>query len=188
MTGGDLRGTLGLDEIGIPSGDLRPFVVLNRRVRGRRLGSSPDTNNCMNMSSGISVRCVDIECTRCPSAVTLPARLIRFGLLLAALAALSSGCSHPRDAAADYDYGRPDRARLPKMTQRNHDAIMADLFGEPSIPVKTIGILVFDGVDTVEALGPMAVLSTLMNVQLEYVGTRTGRQPRGIASGAAATA
>lgn len=79
------------------------------------------------------------------------------------------------DPAFAYDYGRPGRARLPKMTLLNHSQVMHQLFGEPAIPIKTIGILVYDGVDTVEAIAPMVVFSELMNVELEYIGVRAGR-------------
>ena len=50
-----------------------------------------------------------------------------------------------------YQYGRADREKLPRMTLVNHEEIMSGLLGEPAIPVMTIGILVYDGVDTLEA-------------------------------------
>ena len=53
------------------------------------------------------------------------------------------------DPASAYEYGRPGRERLPKMTLLNHQSIMNGLFGPPAIDVKTIGILVYDGVDHV---------------------------------------
>jgi putative intracellular protease/amidase len=79
------------------------------------------------------------------------------------------------DPAAEYQYGRPGRDRLPKMTLLNHQSVMHDLFGDPPLEVRTIGILVYDGVDTVEAVAPMVVFSELMDVKLEYVGVRKDR-------------
>ena len=96
-------------------------------------------------------------------------------LIGGAVAVYKTQYSVDHDPASAYDYGRPGRERLPKMTLLNHQSVMADLFGKPAIDVKTIGILVYDGVDTVEAVAPMVVFSELMSVKLEYVGVRAGR-------------
>ena len=98
--------------------------------------------------------------------------LLLVGGGLAAYLALRPG---PPDPASDYAYGRPDRARLPKMTLLNHSSVMSELFGEPAMKVETLGILVYDGVDTLEAIAPMVVFSELSNVKLEYIGVRAGR-------------
>jgi putative intracellular protease/amidase len=79
------------------------------------------------------------------------------------------------DPASAYDYGRPGRERLPKMTLLNHESVMHGVFGDPAIDVKTIGILVYDGVDTVEAIAPMVAFSEMMSVKLEYIGVHAGR-------------
>jgi putative intracellular protease/amidase len=73
-----------------------------------------------------------------------------------------------------YTYGRADRERLPRLTLLNHEAVMAQVLGTPPMVVKRIGILVYDGVDTLEALAPMAVFSELMGVQLEYLSVKPG--------------
>ncbi len=76
----------------------------------------------------------------------------------------------PRAEWQPYRYGRADRARLPRMTMFNHQAVMGDVLGAPALPVRTIGILVYKGVSTIEAVGAMVTLSELMNVTVEYVG------------------
>lgn len=91
------------------------------------------------------------------------------------LAGLLAACSSAQEPADRYDYGRADRAKLPPMTLLNHQSIMGDLLGKPAIPVKTIGILVYDGADTMETIAPMVVFSELMDVKLEYVGLHPGK-------------
>lgn len=90
------------------------------------------------------------------------------------LAGLLAACSSAQEPADRYDYGRADRAKLPQMTLLNHQKIMGDLLGTPAIPVKTVGILVYDGADTMETIAPMVVFSELMDVKLEYVGLHAG--------------
>jgi transcriptional regulator GlxA family with amidase domain len=80
----------------------------------------------------------------------------------------------PSDEFAPYEYGRDQRERLPRMTLLNHERVMHDLFGDPALEVKTVGILVYDGVDTLEAIAPMVVFSELMGVQIQYVGLHKG--------------
>ncbi|MBK7115906.1 MAG: DJ-1/PfpI family protein [Proteobacteria bacterium] len=79
------------------------------------------------------------------------------------------------DPASAYEYGRPGRARLPRMTLLNHESVMHGVFGDPAIDVKTIGILVYDGADTVEAIAPMVAFSEMMSVKLEYIAVHAGR-------------
>ena len=104
-------------------------------------------------------------------------RKIMLGLVLT-LTALFGGIylylAWPTAEYQPYQYGRADREKLPRMTLVNHEEIMSGLLGEPAIPVMTIGILVYDGVDTLEAVAPMVVFSELMGVKLEYVGRRSG--------------
>ena len=51
--------------------------------------------------------------------------------------------------------------QFPKLTLLNHQKYMDDLFGPPKMDIKRIGILVYDGMFTLDAVGPMAVLSEL---------------------------
>lgn len=64
--------------------------------------------------------------------------------------------------------------KLPKLTLFNHQKIMDELLGEPKIAIKEIGILVYDGFNTIEALGAMSVFSEMMNVKIQYVAPTTG--------------
>lgn len=75
---------------------------------------------------------------------------------------------------APYHYGRADRAKLERLTLLNHEEVMGRVLGPPTMQIKRIGILVYDGVDTLEAVAPMAVFSELFNVELEYLALKPG--------------
>lgn len=100
--------------------------------------------------------------------------LILLASVLVLLGSAYAWLSWPTPEYQPYTYGRADRAKLLRMTLTNHSAIMDELFGKPPLPVNTIGILVYDGVDTLEAVAPMVVFSELSGVKLEYIGRRPG--------------
>ena len=85
------------------------------------------------------------------------------------LAGLLAACSSAQEPADRYDYGRADRAKLPPMTLLNHQSIMGDLLGKPAIPVKTIGILVYEDFFTMDAIGPLTMLSQLPNARVRLI-------------------
>jgi transcriptional regulator GlxA family with amidase domain len=64
--------------------------------------------------------------------------------------------------------------KLPKMTLLNHKRIMSNLFGEPPMEIKTLGILVYDGFSAMEGVGAMVCFSELMNVEVYYIGMKKG--------------
>ena len=45
---------------------------------------------------------------------------------------------------------------------KRHDEIMKIIMTKPTVPIKTIGIYVYDGYNTLDAIGPYQVLSELM--------------------------
>ncbi|MFM7024030.1 MAG: DJ-1/PfpI family protein [Flavobacteriales bacterium] len=49
---------------------------------------------------------------------------------------------------------------------------MHELFGEPRIRIRKIGILVYDGMFLMDAIGPMTVLSELMEANVYYIGLK----------------
>lgn len=100
--------------------------------------------------------------------------MLKHLLLLLASCMILFGCSSEKSADEVYHYGSPDRKKLPKLTLLNHDKIMKELIGKPNIEVKTIGILVYDGCNGLEAITPMAVFSELMSVKMEYIGVKEG--------------
>lgn len=80
----------------------------------------------------------------------------------------------PRAEYAPYQYGSAPRQQLPRMTLLNHDEIMHDVVGHPLLPVETIGILVYEGASTLEAVGAMVVFSELMDVNVKYIAPQAG--------------
>ncbi len=103
-------------------------------------------------------------------------RLIKYTLLLAGLAAVSAlvYVGWPRPEWQPYAYGSAARAKLPRMTLLNHERVMGHVLGTPRLPVRSIGILVYDGVSTIEAVSAMVTMSELMNVTVEYVAAEAG--------------
>lgn len=57
---------------------------------------------------------------------------------------------------------------------RKHQEIMKILMAPPKIPIKTIGIFVYDGLNTLDAFGPYHVLSQLMGVNIFFVAKEKG--------------
>lgn len=64
--------------------------------------------------------------------------------------------------------------KLPKMNLLNHKKVMNELLGKPLVKIKHIGILAYDGVYAMEAIGAMAVFSELSNVKIEYISLQKG--------------
>ncbi len=95
-------------------------------------------------------------------------------LLLVGAGAIVAYLGWPQPEYMPYQYGSADRDQLPRLTLLNHDEVMHTALGHPSLDVKTIGIVVYDGVDTLEAIAPMVVFSELMGVDVVYIGRQTG--------------
>lgn len=66
------------------------------------------------------------------------------------------------------------RSDLPKLTLLNHKKVMKQLFGPAKIKVREVGIVVYDGVDAMEAVGMMSVLSELMDTKVRYLAVKPG--------------
>lgn len=57
---------------------------------------------------------------------------------------------------------------------KRHNELMAILMTQPKIPIKTIGVYVYDGYNTLDAVGPYQVLSELMGVDIFFVAKEKG--------------
>jgi putative intracellular protease/amidase len=57
---------------------------------------------------------------------------------------------------------------------KSHAEQMHDMFGSPKLPIKTVGILVYDGFTTLDAMGPYQVLSEMMGVNVFFVARTKG--------------
>jgi putative intracellular protease/amidase/YHS domain-containing protein len=61
-----------------------------------------------------------------------------------------------------------------KTTNKSHADLMADVFTKPKVDIKTVGILLYDGYTTLDAMGPYQVLSEMMGVKVFFVGRTKG--------------
>lgn len=55
-----------------------------------------------------------------------------------------------------------------------HNELMSIIMTQPKVPIKTIGIYVYDGYNTLDAIGPYQVLSELMGVDVFFVAKEKG--------------
>jgi putative intracellular protease/amidase/YHS domain-containing protein len=59
-------------------------------------------------------------------------------------------------------------------TADNQMANMADMYPEPKVKIKTVGILLYDNYAVLDAMGPYHVLSELMGAKVFFVGRHKG--------------
>lgn len=57
---------------------------------------------------------------------------------------------------------------------KRHDELMQIIMTKPKVPIKTIGVYVYDGYNTLDAIGPYQVLSELMSVNIFFVAKNKG--------------
>ncbi|MFN8355185.1 MAG: DJ-1/PfpI family protein [Spirosomataceae bacterium] len=57
---------------------------------------------------------------------------------------------------------------------KRHEEMMQIIMTKPKIPIKTIGVYVYDGYNTLDAIGPYQVLSELMGVDIFFVAKQKG--------------
>ncbi|MCS6822946.1 MAG: DJ-1/PfpI family protein [Cytophagaceae bacterium] len=67
----------------------------------------------------------------------------------------------------------PDTSQI-KINLFNHKKVMNEIFGTPNMDIRTIGIFVYDGFFTLDAIGPMAVFSELMDTKVFYISHKKG--------------
>ena len=57
---------------------------------------------------------------------------------------------------------------------KRHNEMMSIIMTQPKLPIKTIGILVYDGFNILDAVGPYHTLSELMGVKVFFVAKQKG--------------
>lgn len=57
---------------------------------------------------------------------------------------------------------------------KRHDEMMAIIMTQPKVPVKTIGILVYDGYNTLDAMGPYHTLAEIMGAKTFFIAKQKG--------------
>ena len=57
---------------------------------------------------------------------------------------------------------------------KRHDEIMKIIMTKPKLPIKTIGIYVYDGFNTLDAVGPYQALGEISGVNIFFVAKEKG--------------
>ena len=57
---------------------------------------------------------------------------------------------------------------------KNHAEVMTEMFPKQKVTIKTVGILLYDGYSTLDAMGPYQVLGEMMGVDVFFVGRHKG--------------
>lgn len=57
---------------------------------------------------------------------------------------------------------------------KSHQEKMAIIMTKPKIPIKTIGILIYDGYQTLDVMGPYEVLGNLLGVKVFFIAKQKG--------------
>lgn len=57
---------------------------------------------------------------------------------------------------------------------KRHNEMMAIIMTQPKIPIKTIGILVYDGYNTLDAMGPYHTLAQIMGTKTFFIAKQKG--------------
>ncbi|PVD53608.1 4-methyl-5(B-hydroxyethyl)-thiazole monophosphate biosynthesis protein [Terrimonas sp.] len=57
---------------------------------------------------------------------------------------------------------------------KRHNEMMAIIMTQPKYPIKTIGILVYDGYNTLDAVGPYQTLSQIMGTKVFFIAKQKG--------------
>ncbi|MCU0321897.1 MAG: DJ-1/PfpI family protein [Chitinophagaceae bacterium] len=57
---------------------------------------------------------------------------------------------------------------------KKHDEMMAIMMTQPKVSIKTIGILVYDGYNTLDAIGPYQTLSQIMGAKVFFIAKQKG--------------
>ncbi len=94
-------------------------------------------------------------------------KLFFFPLLLALLLVACNASTAQDDTEATMQ-------EMPEITANNHDELMDQMLGAPNVHVETLGILVYDGVNDLDLMGPRYVLGQLMGVQTQLVALEPG--------------
>ena len=83
---------------------------------------------------------------------------------------LVTGCQPTSPTQAE----EPTGEALPEITADNHDTLMDQWVGTSSYDIKTLGILVYDGVNDLDLMGPKYVLGQLWGVQTQLIALEPG--------------
>lgn len=63
---------------------------------------------------------------------------------------------------------------IPELTEENHNDVMDMIFGKPKHNITDIGVLVYNGTNTLDVLGPRHVLGQILTADTKLIGIKPG--------------
>lgn len=106
-------------------------------------------------------------------------RLLSIIIILAFIPfACTNQAQHARQAPEKVSMSKEDSLKIAKeienFSPENHISTMNLIFGKPKHHIKTIGILVYEGVNDLDLMGPRYVLGQAMGVQTKLIAVEPG--------------
>jgi putative intracellular protease/amidase len=83
-------------------------------------------------------------------------------------------CNAPQEKPQDKKIAEKNTKEPINITPQNHDEMMMKVLGMPKKSIKTIGILVYDGVNDLDVMGPKYVLGQLMGSKTQLIALKAG--------------
>ncbi|MEM7551012.1 MAG: DJ-1/PfpI family protein [Bacteroidota bacterium] len=84
-----------------------------------------------------------------------------------------NACNHKVETTSQVG-GSENKADEIEITAENHDELMDEMVGQPKVEVNTLGILVYDGVNDLDMMGPRYVLGQLWGINTKLVALNPG--------------
>jgi len=78
------------------------------------------------------------------------------------------------EMATNHTENQDMMAELETMTPETHDSVMEAMLGKPNYDIKSIGILVYDGVNDLDVMGPRYVLGQTMGASTKLISIEPG--------------
>lgn len=100
---------------------------------------------------------------------------ILFLLLIISILYSCSSSPEQKKAPEKAQNKQQSKEELPEMKPENHNAIMDMVLGKPKHNIRTIGILVYDGVNDLDFTGPNYILRQMMGAKTQLIGLKEGR-------------
>lgn len=69
---------------------------------------------------------------------------------------------------------KQESTKSPEISPQNHNEVMMKVLGMPKKEIKTVGILVYDGVNDLDLMGPKYVLGQLMGAKTQLIALKSG--------------
>lgn len=93
-------------------------------------------------------------------------------ILLTGMLAFASCQNNAKENTATKEMAASEKKG--KKKKKNHAELMQEVMMDKKMNIKTVGILVYDGFFTLDAVGPMSVLSELMGAKVFFIGEKKG--------------